>query len=151
MQNSSLFFLIYSVNVFGWLETQGTGHHMSHVNTVHYRSITYFQQKLTWEPSGANLEWRAPTHDVTHPLIRWSREVMKQIKNVISSLLQMTTKIDRVVTYNEGKPSIKLHDPLITWVYVKIKNIVSPFLQGIWPPNLAGWWLTERWTTHEVK
>ena len=32
---------------YGWLERQVTGHHNSQVTTGHYRSIMYFQQKLT--------------------------------------------------------------------------------------------------------
>ena len=55
----------------------------------------------------------------------------------------MTTKLSIVVSYVDGKPCMKLHDPLITYtceVMWQIKNKIFPLLQGLWPPNLARWW-----------
>ena len=57
----------------------------------------------------------------------------------------MTTKFGRVVTYHEGLPHIKSHDPLITWsaeIMWQTKIIMSPIPKCPWPQNLAGQWLT---------
>ena len=46
----------------------------------------------------------------------------------------MTTKLDRMVTYNDENSSIKSLDPLNRWsneVTSQIKNKTSPLLQGL--------------------
>ena len=46
----------------------------------------------------------------------------------------MTTKISEVVTYDEEKPSVKLHNPLMTWsreVTWQIKHVISPLAQWV--------------------
>ena len=48
--------------------------------------------------------------------------------------------------WHERLPSIKSHNPLVTWSWEftkQIKNIL-PLPQCRWPPNLAGWWHTMR-------
>ena len=56
----------------------------------------------------------------------------------------MATKLGRVVTYHEGLPSTKLHDPLVTQsckIIWQTKIFISPLLQCLGTmPNLAGWW-----------
>ena len=44
--------------------------------------------------------------------------------------------------------ALKLNNPLIAWsceITIQTKNI-SPLLQCLWQPTLAGWWLTLRGT-----
>ena len=67
-------------------------------------------------------------------------------KHIVTTTLSMATKLNKVVTYHEGLPLIKWHDPVtwsckITW---KTKTIITPLPQCLWPWNLAGWWLTIR-------
>ena len=55
----------------------------------------------------------------------------------------MATKLGRVVTYHEGLPSTKLHDPLVTQpckIIWQTKTFISPLPQYLGTPNLAGWW-----------
>ena len=56
----------------------------------------------------------------------------------------MATKFGRVVTYDEGNSSIMSDDSLITWsreVTWQIETLISPLLQGLWPPSMGGWGL----------
>ena len=46
----------------------------------------YFQQNLSKDQLGGNIDWGAPTHEVAHPMITCSLEVMEKIKSVISTL-----------------------------------------------------------------
>ena len=60
-------------------------------------------------------------------------------------LLEVTIKHSRVVTYNEQFPSIKSEDPSFMWsrkVTWQSKYIIFLLLQGLWPLNMASWWLT---------
>ena len=53
----------------------------------------------------------------------------------------------KMVTYLDGFLQRKSHDPLIMWpcdIKLQTKTIVSSLLQCLWPPILAGWWLTLR-------
>ena len=63
-------------------------------------------------------------------------------KNYISVFTWlMTAKLDKVMAYGIEPPYTKLHDSLITSLYVvsqQIKNIISPILQVLWTPNLTG-------------
>ena len=61
--------------------------------------------------------------------------------------MPMTTKLGWVVTYYQGLPPMKPHNTLITWsckIMRQTKTIISPLPYWLWPPNLAGWWLTVR-------
>ena len=52
------------------------------------------------------------------------------------------TKLGRVMTYHEGLPPIKSHEPLITWpseIPRQTETIVTPLSEWLWPPNLAEW------------
>ena len=57
-----------------------------------------------------------------------------------------TTKIGRMVIYNEDNSSTVSHDPLTTWSHFatwQTKNKISPLPQGLWLPHLAdgnSWW-----------
>ena len=54
-------------------------------------------------------------------------------------------KHGRMVTYLEGILLIKSVGDLITWsckIAWQTKTILSPLPQCLWPPNMAGWWLT---------
>ena len=59
----------------------------------------------------------------------------------------MATKLGRVGIYNQKLPSINSHNPLITWsckVTWNIRSVISSIQRGLWPPNMARWWLTMR-------
>ena len=54
----------------------------------------------------------------------------------------MVTTPGRLVTYGEGKPCIKLHEALMTWLYEVIRQMkikISPLPQALWSQNVAGW------------
>ena len=64
----------------------------------------------------------------------------------------MATKLDRVGTYYEELPRMKSHNPLITCLARsrdKLKTIIFPPPQYLWPLNLAGWWL--QWRVLPIK
>ena len=68
-------------------------------------------------------------------------------RNISSSTKPVTTKLGSMVTYNQGDSPIMSNDSLTTWsreVTRQIKNKVSPLLQRLWQPNLAGWWFMMR-------
>ena len=53
-------------------------------------------------------------------------------------------KLKKYLHYQSGE-AMKSHKPLITWsckIVRKAKTIISSLAQCLWPPNLAGWWLT---------
>ena len=55
--------------------------------------------------------------------------------------MPMTTKLGRVVTYHEGFPSIKSHDPLVVWsckITWQTKFMLTPPPEQLWTPKLAG-------------
>ena len=84
-----------------------------------------------------------------NPLTAWSHGLKWQIKkqNISSSTRPMTTKLGKVVTYNEGNVPIISDDALIRWsceVISQIENLISPLSQGLWPPNMTECWLTVR-------
>ena len=61
----------------------------------------------------------------------------------------MSAKTGRSVTYDDRKPFMKSHSTMRIWsrdVIRQIKNVISPLLQGKWPPNLAGSWFMGRVT-----
>ena len=61
----------------------------------------------------------------------------------------MTTKHRRLMTYGERNPPIELYYPQTTWWCVvtwQIKSITYPHWHGLWPWNVASWWLMVRWT-----
>ena len=57
-------------------------------------------------------------------------------KHIYTTTMPKATKFGRVVTYLEGDPLIKSHNPLNTWLRDKSKT--SPLPQCLWPANLAG-------------
>ena len=92
----------------------------------------------------------------------WNLAVQPQNRHISTTKIPIATKLGRVVTYHGGLPPIKSRDLLatcfsqITW---QIKPIVSPLLQCLWSPKLAGLWqatpikssyLTWRPPTHDV-
>ena len=59
----------------------------------------------------------------------------------------MASKRGRMVTYLEPISPIKLLNPFITWsckITWQTKTSISPLLQCLCQPNLAGWWHTFR-------
>ena len=56
--------------------------------------------------------------------------------------MPVAIKHSRVVSYCEGLPIMKLHDPLIMCSYEimwKIKNVLSVLQKWLKPPNVASW------------
>ena len=63
---------------------------------------------------------------------------------ISSSIRPIDPKLSWGVDLGWGEPTHKAtghFDVVITW---QIKNITFPFSQGLWTPNLAGWWLRMR-------
>ena len=59
----------------------------------------------------------------------------------------IATSHDRTMTYDKGPPPIKSHSSLVTWSYEimqQILQIISLIPQGLWAPNLTGWWIMIR-------
>ena len=64
--------------------------------------------------------------------------------HISSSTRPVITKLWRVVIYDKGKAPIRSQDPRTMWsleVTWQIKIKIPPLLQGLWPPNVSGWWL----------
>ena len=110
---------------------------------LHYRSVYDHQ---TWQDD--DLSWALPTHKITRPFKHvFLRNHVTNWKHISTAAVSMATKLGRMVTYLEGLLPIKLHDPLIACSYkitYQTKTIISPLPQYLWPPNLAGLWLTSR-------
>ena len=51
------------------------------------------------------------------------------------------TKLGRVVTYHEGLPPIKSHEPLITWLSGITRQLheITPLPEWLWLLNLTEW------------
>ena len=54
---------------------------------------------------------RVPPKMSHEPLITWSCEIMRQIKNISTTTIPMANNINRVITYNDELPPIKPRDP----------------------------------------
>ena len=54
------------------------------------------------------------------------------------------SKLCRVVAQDEEISSTKSNDTSTTWSRDKSKNFISLFSQGLWTPNVVGWWLKMR-------
>ena len=80
----------------------------------------------------------------------WSRDLARSYDELKSLYvhyhISMAIKLGRMVTCHEGLLAIKSHDILIKWSYYKVisqtKIIISSIPQCLWPPNMAGWWVT---------
>ena len=91
-----------------------------------------------------NLEQLLPIM-LLYPLVTCYCEITWQIKNISTNTVPMTSKLDSMVTNLERILPIMLIRPLVTWFYEikwQTKDFISLLLQCLWPPNLAGWWLT---------
>ena len=81
-------------------------------------------------------------HNVTWPsdhVVTWGY-VTKWKQNTSSSVKPMATKPGRVVTYDKRNSPVMSDDPMITWsreVTWLIQSLISPFPQGLWPPNMT--------------
>ena len=68
----------------------------------------------------------------------------------------MTTKPGRVVAYDKTNSPVMSDESLITWSREftwLIQSLISLFSQGLWLPNMTGWWLMVRRTylwTHMI-
>ena len=66
-------------------------------------------------------------------------------KRYISTFTRPTDpKLCRVVAQDQEISSTKSHDTSTTWPRDKSKKFISLLSQGLWTPNLAGWWLKLR-------
>ena len=81
-------------------------------------------------------------------MIRWSCRITWQNKTDLLSLtLSMVNKLNRMLTYLEQLPPIKLLNPLLMWpckIAWQTKIIRSPLPQSQWQPNLPCWRHTVR-------
>ena len=61
---------------------------------------------------------------------------------ISSSIRSMDIKPSRVVGWGDPTHKVTWHiDHVVTW---QIKNAISLLSQGLWTPDLAGWWLRMR-------
>ena len=78
-----------------------------------------------------------------HALDTWPGYHVGNGKRYISSSVRyMATKLDRVVTSDEGLLSTKSHSLLITSsheIIWRIKNVLSSLSWDLWPSSLARW------------
>ena len=95
----------------------------------------------------------APTHKVTwsfdHVIFQDLVTNLNLNLYVSTIIVPIATKHGRMVTYL----AIKWHDHLIMWFWKitwQIKTITFALLQCLWPPNIAGWWLSMR-NSHPFK
>ena len=68
-----------------------------------------------------------------------------KLKHFSTTRVPMTTSLFRMITHLDSIIPIESHDPLILWsceIIWQTKTIISLIPQCLWPPNLAGWWLT---------
>ena len=56
----------------------------------------------------------------------------------------MAPKRSRMVTGDEEITPTKSRDTSITWSRENQKKVISPLSQGLWTPNVKGWWLRIR-------
>ena len=81
-------------------------------------------------------------------MIRWSCRITWQNKTDLLPLtLSMVNKLNRMLTYLEQLPPIKLLNPLLMWpckITWQTKIIRSPLPQSQWQPNLPCWRHTVR-------
>ena len=84
---------------------------------------------MTLWPRGHVTTW---CHVMSH--VTWCH-VTNYKENIFSSARSMATKLGRVVIYDvENSPIITLWSREVMW---QIENLISPLLQGLWPPNMA--------------
>ena len=101
-------------------------------------------RQQVWQCS--DLWWEKRTHNVRWPsdhVLSWGH-----VTNIVSSTWSMATKHDWLVNYDKRNPPMESHETLIMYPFVVTwltKRVVSPLLQSLWLPNLAGWWFIVRW------
>ena len=83
-------------------------------------------------------------HQQSHVTLRYRTYVTNQ-KRYISTFTRPTgPKLCRVVAQDKEISFTKSHDTSTTWSRDQPKNFISLLSQGLWTPNLAGWWLEMR-------
>ena len=88
------------------------------------------------------LWWGKVTHNTTWRSVQKSREVTWQKKNISFSTTSMTTKLGRIVTWEEITHNVtRPPEHVVTWGNVTNKNKISLLLRSLWPANLTRWWL----------
>ena len=106
------------------------------IYTIAMSMVTKLDRVMTYHEELPSIK----SHD---PLVTWSCRNTWQTKWIYISTNRVptATKLGRMVTYFDGLLPIKSNDPLIT-LFCKItwqsKTNISPSLQSIMPPNLAG-------------
>ena len=68
---------------------------------------------------------------------------LRSLKTYLHYQMPMTTKLDRVVTYNEELPSINPYDPSVTSsceVMLQNQYLIFPLALDKWPSNMVKWW-----------
>ena len=93
--------------------------------TWNIRSVTSLLPQDLWPPNlqGGDLSWEASTYNFTQPfqyvviIITSSKgSVDNYIHYIFTTTMTLAIKLGRVVTYDEELPSLKLKDPLMTWI-----------------------------------
>ena len=126
-------------------------HWKQYTSTTTIPMTTWLGSVVTYLEGLPFLRWH-------NPLIMWSCEIKWKTKTITfpipeypRSRYKLKTYIHyhnaaikrgRVVSYCEGLPIMKLHDPLIMWSYRimwQIKNVLSALQKWLKPPNVASW------------
>ena len=117
-------------------------HPQSHV-TLQYVISPLSQGLATLNLAGWWLRMREP-HLQSHVTHQPRGHVTNQKRYIFTFTRPTDPKLCRVVAQDEEISSTKSHDTSTTWSRDKSKNFISLLLQGLWTPNLAGWWLKMR-------
>ena len=101
--------------------------------------------RQTWQ--GGNLWWGKLTHNVRWPSdhVITRDHVTNWKLNISFPARSLATKYRRLVILWQwsSHDSLTMCECVVTW---QIKSITYPLWQGLWPWNLARWWLMVRWT-----
>ena len=81
------------------------------------------------------------SHLQSHVTHQCRDHVTNQKRYIFTFTRPTDPKLCRVVAQDEEISSTKSHDTSTTWSREKSKNFISLISQGLWNPNLAGWWL----------
>ena len=106
------------------------GSHLYSYLTLCSRGYPRSRDKLQDLPGASgDLPWGVPTHKVTWPFEHvFLRDHMTNWRhNIFTTTMSIPTQLIRVLTYHEGLPPVKTHNPLITWsckITWQAKNIL---------------------------
>ena len=115
--------------------------YLDHISTSTWLVATIFGRLMSSDEE-------SPPTKSHNPLITWSGDHVTNGKRYIfTSTRVKAVNLDKEVAFDEKILPRKSRNSLSTWsheVTWLIKNVISPFPQDLWSPNLTGWWLMIR-------